>query len=266
MTSFLVSKQIFSSYGFIITRHVKCEKTNKYWNHCVRCIRFYYPFRKIVIIDDNSKEEYVKSDCDYKNVTIIKSEFPGRGELLPYYYFYNNKFFDNAVILHDSVFFHKKINFDRYLSFPVIRLWHFNPDKENIDNTIRISNYLNNAFQLQDSLLLNQMNILGFNKDGWFGCFGLQCFINHEFLKNIQNKYNILNMLKGVQTRLDRCSTERIMGLIFSREFNKPLKLKSVFGDIMKYEKWGYSYDEYEKDFYVKKRIPKHIVKVWTGR
>jgi hypothetical protein len=56
-------------------------------------------------------------------------------------------------------------------------------------------------------------------------------------------------MLKGVQTRLDRCSTERIMGLIFSREFSKPLKLKSIFGDIMKYEKWGYSYDEYEKDF-----------------
>jgi hypothetical protein len=66
MTSFLVSKQIISSYGFIITRHVKCQKTNKYWNHCVRCIRFYYPFRKIIIIDDNSKDEFVKSDFDYK--------------------------------------------------------------------------------------------------------------------------------------------------------------------------------------------------------
>ena len=34
----------------------------------------------------------------------------------------------------------------------------------------------------------------------------------------------------------------------------------------MTYETWGYSYNEYKKDFYVKKRLPKHVVKVWTGR
>jgi hypothetical protein len=266
MTSLLVTKPIILSYGFIITRHVKCEKTNKYWNHCVRCIRNYYPFRKIIIIDDNSDEKFVKADFEYKNTTIVQSEFPGRGELLPYYYFYHNKYFDNAVIIHDSVFFHKKVNFDRYLSYPVMRLWHFNSDKENINNTLRIANYLNVSHNFQESLQMNQMNILGFNKDVWFGCFGLQCFIKHEFLKNIQNKYNIFNMLTAVHSRIDRCSTERIMGLIFSREFNKPFGTKSVFGDIMKYEKWGYSYDEYEKDFYIKKRLPKHIVKIWTGR
>lgn len=266
MISELLSKQKKSSYGFIITRHVECEKTNKYWNHCVRCIRNYYPYRKIVIIDDNSNTEFVKAYVDCSNIIIIKSEFPGRGELLPYYYFYHNHFFNNAVIIHDSVFFHKRINFDRYLSFPILRLWHFNADTENINNTIRIANYLYNNHSIQESLLLNQMNILGFNKDTWYGCFGLQCFINHDFLKNIQNKYNIFNMLKGISSRLDRCSTERILGVIFSKEYNKPYKIKSILGDIMKYEKWGYSYEDYEKDFYVKKRIPKHIVKVWTGR
>ena len=40
------------TYGFIITRHVNSEKTNKYWNKCVKCIRTFYPLKKIIIIDD----------------------------------------------------------------------------------------------------------------------------------------------------------------------------------------------------------------------
>jgi|LauGreSBDMM110SN_4_FD.fasta_scaffold01731_3 hypothetical protein len=266
MAPLLDIKPNFLSYGFIITRHVKCEKTNKYWNHCVKCIRTFYPHRKIVIIDDNSKEEFVKAHHEYKNIEIIKSEFPGRGELLPYYYYYKNKFFDNAVIIHDSVFFHKKINFDKYLSFNVIRLWHFNADKENMENTLRISSKLNYFVQLQESILLSQVNVLGLNRDVWFGCFGLQCFIKHDFLVFLQNKYNINNMLMCVSRRVDRCCLERIMGIIFSKEYKKNNQFKSIFGDIMKYEKWGYSFGEYENDLYIKKRIPKHIIKVWSGR
>lgn len=255
-----------NTYGFIITRHVKCVKTNKYWNHCIKCIKQYYPYRKIVIIDDNSNKEFLKADTHYKNVVIINSEFEGRGELLPYYYFYKNKFFDNAVIIHDSVFFHKKINFENYLSFPVLSLWHFNADKENLTNTIRISNYLNNGSDIQKSLYLNEINILGMREPDWYGCFGIQTFINHTFLVNIQQKYNIFNMLKAVHTRKDRCSLERIMGSIFFKELNKPYKMKSIFGDIMKYQKWGYTFENYENDLYIRKRIPKYIIKVWSGR
>lgn len=264
MTSSLNTKPKFSSFGFIVTRNVKCNITNRYWNHCIRCLRNYYPYRKIVIIDDNSNDEFVKADCEYQNVIIIKSEYPGRGELLPYYYFYKNKFFNNAVIIHDSVFFHKKVNFDKYISLPVISLWHFNADKENLANSMRISQNLNNSYSIQENLQLNQINILGFNNSQWYGCFGLQSFINHDFLVDLQLKYSIFNMLDHVKNRLDRCCTERIMGIIFSKEYKS--KLKSIFGNIMTYETWGYSYNEYKKDFYVKKRLPKHVVKVWTGR
>jgi len=105
-------------YGFIITRYVNSEKTNKYWNRSIQCIKKFYPDKKIVIIDDNSNQNYVKADFDYKNVEIIHSEYPCRGELLPYYYFFKQRFFRNAIILHDSVFFHRKINFNK-LNFPV---------------------------------------------------------------------------------------------------------------------------------------------------
>ena len=90
-------------FGFIITRHVNSERTNKYWNLCIRCIRRYYN-NTIIVIDDNSNKSFIKADFEYKNVQFIQSEFPGAGELLPYYYFHLNKYFNNAVIIHDSVF------------------------------------------------------------------------------------------------------------------------------------------------------------------
>ena len=76
-----------STYGFIITRHVNSDKTNQYWNQCVKLIRKFYPLIQIIIIDDNSNTEFVKSDFEYTDLTIIQSEYPKRGELLPYIYY-----------------------------------------------------------------------------------------------------------------------------------------------------------------------------------
>ena len=136
------------NFGFIITRHVNSVKTNKYWNHSVKLLRTFYPLKKIVIIDDNSNYDYVNSEFEYKNLHIIQSEFHGRGELLPYYYFLKYKFFQNAIIIHDSVFFHMRINFEKFNGINVMPLWFFNSDKENVENTKRISSYLNNIIRL----------------------------------------------------------------------------------------------------------------------
>ena len=54
------------NYGFIISRHVNSEKTNKYWNNCVKCLRHLYPFKKIVIIDDNSNYNMLKPSLTIK--------------------------------------------------------------------------------------------------------------------------------------------------------------------------------------------------------
>jgi len=102
------------TYGFILTRHVNSEITNMYWNHNIKLLRTFYPNSKIIIIDDNSNYIYVKPMFEYKNIEIIQSEYPGRGELLPYIYYLKNKWFDKAIIIHDSVFFHKRFNFDKY--------------------------------------------------------------------------------------------------------------------------------------------------------
>ena len=251
-------------FGFIITRHVNSELTNKYWNHSVKLIRTFYPHIKIVIIDDNSNYNYVKPEFDYKNLQIIQSEFPGRGELLPYYYFLKMKFFKNAVILHDSVFFHRRINFEKMNGINVMPLWFFYSDTENVENTKRIMRSLKN-YQTLESKLTKEVVALGMTYQKWIGCFGVQSYINLNFLESIENKYSITNLVNVVKTRPDRCCLERIFGCIFSTESPILYRKKSLFGDIMKYQRWGYSYNEYMQHL-KKGTIPRVIVKVWTGR
>ena len=57
-----------NDYGFIITRYVNSELTNKYWNNCIKCIRTFYPYKKIVIIDDNSNKDFVKPFYNFDNI------------------------------------------------------------------------------------------------------------------------------------------------------------------------------------------------------
>jgi len=257
------------SYGFIITRHVNSEATNKYWNHCIQCIRKFYSFEKykIVVIDDNSNKQFLKQEFEYRNIEYVQSEFPGRGELLPYYYFYKNRYFQKAVIIHDSVFFHKRIRFSKILA-PVLPLWHFDEEKsENLANSTRLIQVLKNNNNIHKNLLGNEKyNVLTFNVKKWYGCFGVQCFINHNFLTHIQNKYNIFNLLNVVKNRSDRCCLERIFGSIFYNEFPDLINLQSLLGNIGSYEKWGYSFNEYLEDFKKHRKLNKPVIKVWTGR
>jgi hypothetical protein len=252
------------NYGFIITRHVKCNKTNRYWNICIQCLRRFYPEVKIIIIDDNSNYNFINADYNYQNIEIIKSEFPGRGELLPYYYFFKNHFFENAVIIHDSVFFHRRINFKNLDNIKVLPLWHFNKDKEDLERTFKISKVLNNNFLIQQKLIISDQ-VLGLNNDKWYGCFGLQSYINHGFLDYIANKYNLFNLLNIIKQRADRCSLERLFGIIFAIEYKEVIIKKSLLGDIFSYQKWGYTYENYLNNR-KEKKFPKYIVKIWTGR
>jgi hypothetical protein len=226
-----------------------------------------------VVIDDNSNKDFVKADFEYKNIEYIQSEFPQRGELLPYYYFHKHHFFENAIIIHDSVFIHRRINFDALKNFKVVPLWHFSYGKdENIKRTLEICNYLKNNYEVNKELNLlgNKYQLLGLNKSYWAGCFGVQSYINYNFLDYLQQKYNLFNMLKIIKCRADRCCLERIYGLIIGLECKELIKVKSLLGCIASYSNgeysWGYSYNQY-KDYMNKyRKSPAPYVKVWSGR
>jgi hypothetical protein len=253
------------NYGFIITRHVNSEKTNRYWNQCVKLIRTYYPLRQIIIIDDNSNQQFVKAEHSYKNITVIQSEYPGRGELLPYIYYLRYKWFPKAIIIHDSLFIHRRIPFEK-ITIPVLPLWHHLYDKENLNGLMQIVSVLNNNYELIKKLNRSDINILGLNKNSFNLCFGGQAIIQLNFLEKIQNKYNINALVNVVRNRTDRCAFERIIGLLFCEEYSQLTNINSLFGDIMnKYKAFNYDYNDYKTDLRQNKIIYP-FVKVWSGR
>ena len=230
--------------GFIILRHVTNELTNNYWILCYDNIRKYYPENLIMIVDDNSKREFITDKNLYKT-TIINSKYHGRGELLPYYYYLQNKLFDTAVILHDSAFIYKYIDFSKIEKYKII--WHFEHNWDQIEDETKMIK------------LFNDNELLDFyeNKNLWKGCFGGMSIITHDYLTFINSKYEISKLLDHVLTRFNRMSFERVIACLLQKNF----KNESLFGNIFGYCKDGTRFHEIEK---YKDKLS--IVKVWTGR
>jgi hypothetical protein len=231
-----------SSIGFIILRHVKNNLTNKYWIHCYECIRKHYPENVILIIDDNSNYQHITSQILY-NTTIIQSEFPGRGELLPYYYYLQNKLFDIAVIIHDSVFVNANIDFsvEKYAM-----IWEFEHTWDQIADETKMIHVFNDA------------ELLKFyeNKSLWKGCFGGMVVITHDFLKELNKKYKIRKLLDHVLNRQNRRSFERVIACLLQTTYPKT----TLYGTIQSYMKWGTRFHQIQ-DY---NHLP--LIKVWTGR
>jgi len=228
--------------GFIILRHVNSESTNKYWIKCVNSIRHYYPENNILIIDDDSNYEYITEETLYKT-TIINSEYPKRGELLPYYYYLHNKLFDTAVIIHDSVFINKYIDMsvEKYKL-----LWEFEHDWDQIEDETRMID------------VFNDLELKNFyeNKDLWKGCFGCMSIITHDYLSYVNNKYDIRKLLDLVLNRYNRSSFERVIACLLQKEGEK----ETMLGDIKTYCPWGINFNQIDNYKY----LP--LIKCWTGR
>lgn len=265
-----------STFGFIITRHVKTEQQNLYWNQCVSQLRkLYGPTIKIVVIDDASDQSLVVPTAEYENVIIIASEYPGRGELLPYVYYLRHgvKWFQTAIIIHDSVFFHQRIPFE-HMTRPAVFLWDHKNDYDNLPNTRRMLPFLRNRHLLHAPLTGSEINmsIRHPNKSTQhFLCFGAMCAIKYPFLVHLEAKYALTNLVQCIRCRMDRCTFERIIGVMIGHEYPFIRTQPSLFGDIFKshYKAFGYDYDAYLEDIqHTPPRIRNRygVIKVWTGR
>jgi hypothetical protein len=230
------------SIGFIVLRHVNNALTNTYWQHSYNCIRKYYPDNHILIIDDNSNPEFL-THKELHNTTIINSEYHARGELLPYYYYLKHKLFDTAVLLHDSVFINKYIDFT-VENYKIV--WSFEHHWDQIqDETPMINDF-------GDPELLAFYN----NKSLWAGCFGGMSVIKHDFLMRLNDKYDISKLLKFVKSRYNRISFERVIACLMQ----KIAPVDHLYGDIFKYSKYGITIND------MKGYMHLPLIKIWTGR
>jgi hypothetical protein len=235
--------------GFIILRCVVCALTNRYWNHSYDCIRKFYPENHILIIDDCSDKSFLNTRILH-NTTVINSTYPKRGELLPYYYFLHNKLFDIAVILHDSAFINKYIDFRIYGEYR--KLWDFEHkwDQDEDEKTML------NVFKDKELIHIHS------DKNKWAGVFGGMALISHEYLESVYRKYDISLLLDVVLSRYNRCSFERVIGVLL---LQKTSVQTSVFGDIHKYFSIN---GKFQRATFDDKEKYNHlsIIKIWTGR
>lgn len=233
--------------GFIILRYVNHENANQYWNHCYECIRKFYPENPIYIIDSNKDQQYVKNKHNLHNTTIIHSEYDGRGELLPYYYYLNNKFCDTCVILHDSVFIQQYINF-KVNKFKFI--WSFDNIYDNHDGELKYLSIFNNE------------ELISFYKDYylWKGCFGSMVVITHDYLSWVNDKYNFTKLLDIILNKHDRMSFERVIAVMLQANYIEDNDIVLI-GDIHSCIKFGTTYHEY-----LEGNLNLPIVKIWGDR
>lgn len=237
------------SLGFIILRHVNSRDTDIYWKKSYESVRKFYKDNKIIIIDDNSNYEFIDSEFEKKltNCIIVKSEYKGRGELLPYLYFLGIKHCDVCLILHDSCFMNKYIDF-KTETFE--KLWHFRHKWNQTEDELRILKHLD-----------NNKNLIEFynNNDNWKGCFGAMALINYNFLEKINQKYDLFKIVDCIKSRYNRKSFERVISILLHFEDDSK-KLNGLFGDIHQYCPWGVIYQERNK----LQHLP--IIKIWSGR
>lgn len=243
--------------GFIIIRHVNSELTNKYWNESYRTIRNFYPDSIIMMIDDNSQQEFIRLEegLVLTNYFIVQSEYHGAAEFLPYYYYLKYKLFDKAVILHDSVFFRKWIDFEGATDKGCF-IWHFNQYPS--DNAVEEVGLLR---QMDHSEALVDMY---FKKHLWKGCFGAQTVVSYDFLSFLEKKYHLTRLLPEIRGRERRSQWERILGCLFMMENKDLLTKPSIFGIIYNYIQWGIPYDIYQEQKGT--ILNQDVIKVWTGR
>lgn len=251
-------------FGIVITRHVNNENADRIWKKCLEQVRKYYPTEPVVIIDDNSDYQYIKPDgIDFTNCTIIDSEIKKAGEMLPYYYFYKYHWFDKMLFIHDSVFIEKRIEY-RDIS-TVKAVWHFDP----LGSSNEESEY-SAITELIPHLNHNEeLTRLYDNSAEWKGDYGVMSLITYSYVKHIMEKYNIINMVQKVDSRVKRMACERIMGLIFSHDDPNFVKNPSIIGNYLNtfnnQLNYSYGYEHYMED--VNKNMMKApINKLFFGR
>ncbi len=214
------------TFGFILLRHVINEETNKSWIRCYESIRKFY-FNDIIIIDDNSNKDFL-TDHPLVDTKIIQSEFPKRGEFLPYYYYIKNNFFSRAVVLHDSMVINKYYDFMNINKFNnYSRIFSFSNSAYQIDieHFKEFCNYVKEGNNIYRYHLNNIKNLIG--------CFGVCYVIDYDFLQSIEKRFNITNLVNIIDTRKKRMTLERFLSCLF--EYNRGQRFitcNDIFGSI----------------------------------
>jgi hypothetical protein len=240
----------------VILRHARTPEQDVLWKRCHASVREFHPDIPIVVISDNSTYPLEEG---YPNTTFITSEFPGAGELLPYYYFLQHKWAERMVFLHDSMMLIRPLNFAELEKYPVRFLWYF--DNHQWDDNSVIVPFIQS---LPNNAPLLAMHA---NTAAWDGCFGVASTIRLDFLEQLEKDYAFFTTLvHTVRTRDHRMAMERVFAIaVFTILPSLPRNEHSLCGRIHDMP-FRWSELTAQKIEILKHTYPFPIVKSWHSR
>ena len=278
--------------GIIVIRHITDDETSLYWRYCVRSIRLNHPEVPIVIIDDNSNSAFLtdalkkeEAELELSNkCRVIYSIYKKQGEFLPYYYFSLSQsgWFENALIIHDSVFFTQPLTnldvvFDILYKHGFLFLWHFEYLYDDVDDEVNLITALKNGNEVLETVY--------YDRSMWSGCFGSMAFVSYAFTVKMFESYAFSNLLHKITTRRNRMSFERLIACamihaVIREDASKHnsqeksyYKMHSYLGRIHDYCKWGLRFSEIKDEIIAacdqdktSSSIQFPLIKVWSGR
>ena len=212
-------------FVYVILRSVQKPEHEVFWWISYNCIRRNDKSRKIIVIDDNSSIEVETRPT--VNCEFIKSEFPGRGELLPYYYFHKYKWANKMVFFHDSMFMHHSNRIEKYTdSIEDYRfLWSFfvreelNPPIDSLIEGCKNADKLQKIYE--DTSL-------------WQPAFGVTSIISWNFLNKMEETFSFMKpLLNNIRSRKERIQLECIFACLCVGTTNT--YYPALYGDIHNY-------------------------------
>lgn len=256
-------------FGFIVLRHINNSTNSQYWRECVKCIRTFYN-NKIIVIDDNSTIvcDLKSEEKEFDNILIEESEIKGCGEVYGYYYGWKYKPFKRFFVLHDSMFIKKKIDENKINNIKTVKfLWHFDKYLGKHRHEANINND-NNLFFIQfcNENKINEITELYYEKNKWYGCFGVSSFIHIDFLNQIFDFFGFEKTIQNVNCRAHREAMERVFALLCFLLDNTLLNNPSLFGNILTDYTNAYmiKWQSYLSNIKINNNYT--IIKVWSGR
>lgn len=191
-------------FGVVILQCARKQDHAMLSRICYKSVRSAYPDAPIMLIDDASTMPNIFRGDDDTLVTFIASEFPGAGELLPYFYLHKLRPFRQALILHDSMFLRSALP---RIERPILFLWTF---------PSFVWNDVENYRPIIEALPRNATEALSIydNMAAWMGCFGSAAVIDLDALDKLESHFGFLSLVHVIKSRTDRMALERLMGVM----------------------------------------------------
>lgn len=226
------------TFGFLIPTFVTDERSLSVFYQClVRLQEFHPTVPKLLFVDSTKSIDLLQFDFVSKDRTIqIISTRYCDGEMNVLKHFYETKYFDVGILLHDSFLLKQPLTNIENIS-DVNFIWYFTNHRVHwhiIEEPISDYN-AQHKIRTHDDLILHLakrsyegsdfytwLQEIYWQKEKWIGCFGPVTILRHDFLRTLQEKTGFLQCIPHLKDKRDRMCMETLYALACQYVLGRP--------------------------------------------